>query len=183
MLVRCPFRRDPNASLPRPAQPACEGARVDVEGAPRTAVLLDYPLRLWARQQEHTDGLLREFKLLLIGERSGELESQPPGQLVALANMFDSRFGPLLDAITRERQEALDAGRDRVDSRIPLVDGTPQLLAQVRAVMAAVDDYCRDGDMLLLPRSPELLALADWTHQQIVGQYDGAEPTPWPGPF
>ena len=156
---------------------------MDADGAPRTAVLLDYPLRLWLEQQEHSDGLLREFKLLLIGERSGELHSKPPGQLVALADMFASRFGPLLDAITRERQEALDRGLDRVDSRIPLVDGAPQLLEQVRDVMAAVDDYCRDGELLLLPRSPQLLALSEWTHEQVVGQYHGAEPTPWPGPF
>jgi hypothetical protein len=156
---------------------------VHVDPPARTAVLLDYPLRLWLEQQEHSDGLLREFKLLLIGERSGELESKPPGQLVALADLFETRFGPLLDAITRERQEALDSGRDRMDSVIPLVDGAPQLLEQVRQVMAAVDDFCRDGELLLLPRSPQLVALADWTHEQIVGQYDGAAPTPWPGPF
>lgn len=146
-------------------------------------MLRDYPLRLWLQQQEHSDSLLREFKLLLIGERSGEMQNQPPGQLVALADMFDTRFGPLLDAITRERQEALDSGRDRMDSVIPLVDGTPEILQQVRDVMSAVDDFCRDGELLLLPRSPELMALYDWTHEQLVAQYGGAQPTPWPGPF
>jgi hypothetical protein len=156
---------------------------VDRDAFPQTAVLRDYPLRLWLEQQEHSDGLLREFKLLLIGERSGEMHTKPPGRLVALADMFDTRFGPLLDAITRERQEALERGLDRIDSVIPLVEGTPEILEQVREVMAAVDDYCRDGELLLLPRSPELMALYDWTHEQIVGQYAGAEPTPWPGPF
>ena len=149
----------------------------------RYAVLRDYPLRLWVQQQEYTDGLLREFNLLLIGEQSGELRAAAPGQLVDLANMFTSRFGHLLDAIMQDRQEAVDRGLDRMDSRIPLVEGTPELMEQVRVVLESVDEFCRRGDLLLLPRPAELVRLADWSRSEVVGQYDGAEPTPWPGPF
>ena len=164
-------RRDRHASMPF------------VEHSLRYAVLRDYPLRLWQQQQEYTDGLMREFNLLLIGENSGELHSAAPGQLVALADMFTSRFGTLIDAITQERQDAVDRGLDRVDSHIPLVEGGPALLEQLRAVQASADEFCRRGDLLLLPRPPELVKLADWTRGQILAQYDGAEPTPWPGPF
>lgn len=149
----------------------------------RTAVLRDYPLRLWVQQQEYTDGLLREFNLLLIGERSGELRTAAPGQLIELADMFTSRFGPLLDMIAEQRQQAVDRGLDRVDSPVPLVDGTPHLLEKVRVVLDGVDAFCRDGELLLLPRPPELIALADWTRGELNAQYAGAEPTPWPGPF
>ncbi len=149
----------------------------------RYGVLRDYPLRLWVQQQEYTDGLLREFNLLLIGERSGELHSAAPGRLVALADMFTTRFGPLLDAIYQERQQAVDRGLDRMDSRIPLIEGAPELMEQVRDVLESVDEFCRHGDMLLLPRPAELVRLADWSRAQVVAQYHGAEPTPWPGPF
>ena len=146
-------------------------------------MLRDYPLRLWVQQQEYTDGLLREFNLLLIGEQSGELHSAAPGQLVALADMFTKRFGPLLDAITQERQAAVDRGLDRVDSRIPLVEGAAELMEQVRVVLERVDEFCQQGDMLLLPRSAELVRLADWSRGEVIAQYSGAAPTPWPGPF
>jgi hypothetical protein len=146
-----------------------------------TAVLRDYPLRLWAEQQEHVDSVMREFQLLVVGERSGV--SSAPRMLVELADMFTSRFGDLLQAINEERQAALEAGLDRLDSQIPLVEGAPALLEQVREVLAAVDAYCASGDLLVLPRSPGLVALGDWTRRELLAQYEGAEPTPWPGPF
>ena len=64
-----------------------------------------------------------------------------------------------------------------------LVEGTPQLMAQVRQVMDAVDAYCRSGNLLTLERSEDDRRLFDWTLEQIVLQYEGGEPTPWPGPF
>ncbi len=147
-----------------------------------TAVLRDYPLRLWAQQQEHYDSLLREFQLLLVGASSAEVH-HAPRQLVELADTFTRRFGPMLEAINAEREAALTGGRDRMDSRVPLVEGTPALLAQVEQVMAAVDEYCASGDLLVLPRTPQLLALSRWTTAELVKQYEGGEPAPWPGPF
>lgn len=149
----------------------------------QVAVLLDYPLRLWERQQEYTQGVLREFALLLSGEASGTLQHEPPGQLLALAEMFTRSFGPLLDTITAEREAALAEGRDRIDSHVPLVEGTPELLEQVRLVLEDVDRYCLSGDLLTLPREPWMVQLATWTRQELVTQYEGGSPAPWPGPF
>jgi len=154
--------------------------RSDVVG---TALLRDYPLRLWAEQQERTEEMIREFQLLLSGQESGQSVQSPPAQLVELADFFVGRFGLLLEEINAHREEAMRQGRDRMDSEVPLVAGTAELLERVRVVMAAVDDYCRDGDLLMLARSPEQLALQEWTTQQLVGQLHGAAPTPWPGPF
>ncbi len=147
------------------------------------AVLRDYPLRLWMRQQEHTDALMREFTLLLGGHETGLTDSSAPAQLVSLAEMFTTRFGGLIDAINAARQEAFEAGLDRMDSRVPLPEGADALMEQVRVVLEAVDEYCRNGDLLTLQRPPELIALADWLRAEIIAQYRGAEPTPWPGPF
>ena len=148
-----------------------------------TAVLRDYPLRLWAQQQERTEEMIREFQLLLSGQETGQSVQSPPAQLVELADFFVSRFGLLLDEINGWREEALQQGLDRIDSEVPLVDGTAELLERVRQVMEAVDEYCRQGDLLMLARGPEELALAEWTTAQLVGQLQGAAPTPWPGPF
>ena len=62
--------------------------------------------------------------------------------------MFTVRFGPLIEQINAERQAAYDRGEDRMDSRVPMPVGTPELLAQVAAVLAAVDEYCANGDLL-----------------------------------
>jgi hypothetical protein len=146
-------------------------------------VLRDYPLRLWAEQEEYTQDLLREFQLLLMGEQSGRMKESAPGQLIELANLFQTRFGSLLQSISEERQSAYDRGLDRIDSAIPLIEGAPQLLEQVRQVLEAADDFCRQGDLLLLPRPAHLVAFSDWVRAELIAQYEGADPTPWPGPF
>ena len=146
------------------------------------AVLRDYPLRIWAQQQEHTQALLREFQLLLVGEQQGS-EHAAPRQLVELADTFTARFGPLIEQINAERQEAYDRGLDRIDSHVPMPEGTPDLLQQVNRVLAAVvllDD---------LPGHPlaqrQLLGRARQHEELAAGAVlvDGGTPTPWPGPF
>jgi len=146
------------------------------------AVLRDFPLRLWAEQQEHYDGLLREFQLLLIGQ-GDEPVHEAPRALVELAEVFTSRFGPLIQAMNDERQAALDRGQDRMDSSVPLVEDAPAILAQVDQVLAAADEYCSRGDLLVLPRPAVLLAFGRWVSSELIRQYEGQEPVPWPGPF
>jgi hypothetical protein len=147
------------------------------------AVLLDFPLRLWARQQQHTEELLREFNLLLLGQESGQATQAAPGQLVALAEMFTRNFGVLLDRLAESRQAAYDAGADRMDSVVPIPPDLPELIDQVRRVLAVVDEYCSRGQLLALQRPEELRALTEWSMAELLAQQDGAEPTPWPGPF
>jgi hypothetical protein len=145
------------------------------------AVLRDYPLRLWARQQQHTDEVLREFTLLIEGQELGAAAA--PVRLVELAQMFTDNFGALMEEMHAVRQARYDAGDDRMDWRVPLPRTTPQLMRQVQAVWAAVDAYCSSGQLLTLSRPPEVVALQDWATEELIRQYDGAEPRPWPGPF
>lgn len=146
-------------------------------------VLRDYPLRLWAEQTEYFEGLLREFSLLVIGEQSGELRAAAPGRLLELAETVNDRFGGLLQTVNDERRLALERGLDRIDSRLPLVEGLPAFLEQVRQVLEEADEFCRSGDLLSLPRSPELQRFSEWTREELVRQYEGGAPTAWPGPF
>lgn len=149
----------------------------------RTAVLRDFPLRVWARSRQHSDEVLREFTLMLEGERSGQTSHAAPKALVELADMVTSRFGPLVDQLYAAREAALEAGLDRMDSEVGMVEGTPQVLAHVRSVLEMVDEFCRNGDMLALEREELDRRLFDWTASELVAQYEGAPPTPWPGPF
>jgi len=147
------------------------------------AVLRDYPLRLWALQEQHTEELLREFNLLLLGLVSGQASHVVPAQLVALAAMFTNDFGTLLDELSQVRRAAYDGGADRMDSTVPLVPDTEALLEGARRVIVAVDEFCARGDLLALSRPPELRALSDWTFDELIRQHQGAAPNAWPGPF
>ena len=147
------------------------------------AVLRDFPLRLWHKQREHTDEMLRVFTLLVLGEHQQAGAGSAPRQLVELAEAVIGRYGPLLDQVNAERQALHDSGLDRCDSRSPLPRETPQLVAQIDAAMRAADDFCRQGALLTLQRSDDLIAFWEWQCREVLAQYDGAEPTPWPGPF
>lgn len=147
----------------------------------RYAVLQGYPVKLWARQQAYYDELLREFSLMLIGREQGG-EPDAPSRLVQLATGLTEQYGPQLEAITKERQDAFDRGEPTVDSHLPLVEGTPEILANVTAVLAEVDEYCRNGDLLTLAMPADLAVLRDWSNAEILRQYAGEEPTPWSGP-
>lgn len=147
----------------------------------RVAVLKDFPLRLWHRQQEHFDTLMREFQLLVLAANNEG--SSAPQELLALAGYITSTHAKIIDDITEKRHAALARGRDRMDSYVPLLDELPELLDQVEIVLEKVDDYCRRDHLLLLPRSGDLVALADWTSTEIRRQYYGEQPIPWPGPF
>jgi len=146
------------------------------------AVLVDYPLRLWDRQQDHTRELVREFTLMLAGVRSGTTHS-PPERLLELARTFDERFGPLLESMNNVRQAELDAGRDRMDWRVPLMRSTSAILEEVDEVLLAVDEYCACGEMLALSRPPGRIAFLAWVTGEIRRQLAGGAPVAWAGPF
>lgn len=146
------------------------------------AVLLNYPLRLWLREMAHHDTLRQEFQVLLAGHRAG-VTAGPPQMLLDVADLFTTVFGPIVDAVFSERQAALDAGLDRMDSHVPLVHRTPDLLDYYRDVLHAVDAFCEAGQLLALKRPPVLVALSDWTLSELTAQYYDAPPTPWAGPF
>lgn len=145
------------------------------------AVLQRFPVRIWARQREYYDGLLREFNLMLLGRETGS--NGAPARLVELADQLTSRFGPMLDTVTEEREAALLRGELTIDSRMPLVDGGLEVLAWVQGVFAEVDAYCEQGDMLTLAMPPDLKALRDWSTSELERQYRGEDPAPWPGPL
>jgi hypothetical protein len=158
----------------------CQACPV-TESLPERIVLRDFPVQLWARQQAYYDELLREFKLLIIGREQGEVTSAP-ARLVELADSLNERFGAMLDAVATERQAAYDAGLRVIDSELPVVPGTTDIVRGVQRVFAEVDEFCRRGDLLTLAMPADLAALRDWSTEEILRQCAGWPPTPWPGP-
>ena len=146
------------------------------------AVLRNFPLKVWHRQQEYTHDLLREFQLLT----SGGSARQPaaldvPAKLLAVADEFLTKYGSYSTRIAEDREAALRRGEVTMDSAVPLPAETPALVASVRALLVEVDDYCRRGDLLTLAAPPDVAALREWTLSEMLRQFAGQPPTPWSG--
>ena len=142
-------------------------------------VLRRFPLRVWQRQQEYTNDLLREFQLLTLsddGARKG-----PPGRLLEVANDFISKYGVYSAALTAEREAALARGEVTLDSSVPLLANTPELVESVRALLVEVEDYCRRGRLLTMSAPPDVAALREWTMTEMLRQFHGEQPEEWRG--
>ena len=144
------------------------------------AVLLNYPLKIWYRQYEHTQDLMREFQLI---RSAGSDPHDVPRRLMEMADHFVSRYGRQIDQINRERLRAYEAGQTTCASRVPLPAELPELMGPVLLLLKEVDAYCQSGDLLTPPRAPEVVALQDWTTSECLAQFHGAGPTPWDGPL
>ena len=154
-------------------------------GTPRfvgEAVLRSFPLRPWDRQEPHMNAILRELQRVVSADRREGPAPVPP-HLSDAAGMFSLLFGTLAQEVATARQKAPADGADRVDVCVPLVDRTPDLIDHLGAILEAVDDFCAGEDLLSLTRPPEMVALANWIMSELTGQYYGATPTPWAGPF
>jgi hypothetical protein len=145
------------------------------------AVLRDYPLRLWHRQQEYTEGLLREFQLIAAGADTAGAST--PSRLLSFAELFTTRYAPLLELVNTEREAAFAKGLIKFDSIVPLPQETPDLLRHARQVFREVNEYCRAGDLLTLMPPKDVAALRRWSNVEIERQFRGEEPIPWSGPF
>jgi hypothetical protein len=144
------------------------------------AVLRNFPLRVWHRQQEYTHDLLREFQLLTSGREPGVHDV--PAKLLAVADEFLTKYGSYSTRLAEDRLAALRRGEVTMDSTVPLPAETPQLVDSVRELLLEVEDYCRRGDLLTLAAPPDITALREWTLGEMLRQYAGKPPTPWSGP-
>lgn len=142
--------------------------------------VLELPLDLYERAQAHTDGLLREFRLLL--EQSRDHESDVPARLLQLVTTLTATYSGFTDAQDQLLEDAV-ARRDTVYPE--LVFQVPAEVAQACAVLEGMldetDAYCQDGQLLLMLATPaELVHFRTWYLEEFVRQIAGQAPTPWP---
>ncbi len=139
--------------------------------------LLGVPLDIWQRAQEHTDGLLREFALIV---QDAEARAATPGRLLALVRELRAGYGEFSEAQRLQMEAALERGEVDIDLTYhvpPAVAGAAQGLGEM---LDEADDYCRQGDHLLtLASPPEGLRFRRWFVGEFVNQVGGAPPVPW----
>lgn len=143
--------------------------------------LLQVPLLLHERVEAHTDGLLREFRLLQ--QQVDDHESGVPARLLQLVTVLNERYDGLTDPQAQLREDALARGETvlpELTFRVPAaVAGASVALG---ALLDEADTYCSEGQhLLMLATPPELVRYRHWYLGEFVRQVAGEAPLPWSG--
>ena len=143
--------------------------------------LLNVPLRLLAASREHHDEVMREFAMLALDEGLG---SHPvPTRMLELIDILGRRYGAASERPDAEVDAALARGDISIDLVYHVPDHVTEAAAQLEALMAEADEFCRQRQMLALARPPLQVQFARWYLDEFRRQIAGEPPQPWDGPL
>jgi hypothetical protein len=143
--------------------------------------LIGVPVPLWARAQEHTDELVREFTLLAESLRQAGASNEVPVRLIELLEALNDRYS----AMTAEQEARLARAAFNHEAEIDdLVFQVPAQAAgagtHLRTLLDEADDYCRAGQHLLTLATPaEIVRFRNWYLDAFVDQLAGKSPVAW----
>lgn len=145
--------------------------------------LLEMPVDVWARAQEHSNELEREFALMSISAASDGPGGTVPARLLSLMQRLRLQYAA---QTTTQEQRLLAAHDQDVAVLDDLVYRVPPAVAdaclEVGATFDEADAYCREGKHLLTLTTPDdLVAFRQWFLGEFVQQVRGGQPTPWSG--
>lgn len=142
-----------------------------------------YPLRLSLRSRAQVEELLREFQLLEISRTSGGGGDRTlPQRLIELVDQFTQQFAGRMDEIEAIRAAALERGEVEMDLLYEIPASARESIVVLGELLDECDEYCRsDSYLLTLETPPDIVAFRKWSIGEVVGQIDGAQPSPWDG--
>lgn len=163
----------------------------DLEGlreAGSAATLRSMPMTLWLSAREHHDAIIRELVLYLAAHPDVSMD-------VASA---DAARAIISTAVVAALEEAQAAGRTErplpeghpsplpwVPREVDLVVALPADAAEIFATLQDVLDtgerLAVEGELLIRPGLPEIIAVRDWVCEQIISQAAAIAASPWPG--
>jgi hypothetical protein len=144
-------------------------------------VLLDIPIDLRERAQQHSDELVREMTLIALQIREGDGEALPV-RLTELVADVQQTYG----AFSARPDAELEAAATRGDQVAPrIVYTVPRTVGpfarHLIEVLEETDEFCRDGSYLLaLASPPDIHAYRIWALLEFERQLAGEPPTSWP---
>lgn len=143
--------------------------------------LLDYPLDLYLRAQEHADDLIRELTLIANSAAVASGNSDLPARLLALVEQLTHQYAGMSDDVEARRDAAIDRGEQTIDLVYEVPREIAEAVRHLGAIFDEADVYCREGEHLLtLATPPDALAYRRWLLRQFAAQIeDGAQPEPW----
>jgi hypothetical protein len=158
-----------------------------VSGPAMTVRLLDFPVPIHARAQEHNDELMREFAL--IADQSHDDAVDPghearalPARLVTIVAALNTNYGSFTQEQDARVAQAVAEGATVIDEMVYELPASAAFAAQTLGTMLdEADVYCQAGQHLLtLATPPELVAYRRWVLGEFVRQAAGQPPMSWP---
>lgn len=144
-------------------------------------VLLNFPLEVFQRAQEHADGMIREL-MLIAQDRARGNDVDLPERLVAIVDALSAQYAGISAGSETERDAAIDRGERFMDLRYHVPPAAAEASRALAGIFDEADDYCRAGEHLLsLATPPEALAFRRWFTNEFVRQIGGGAPVPWAG--
>ena len=167
---------DGPAHVPAPSSVVdLQGPAEDEEGSV-DVVVEALPLAAYVASEQHNDALMREFALISRDDQAPSV----PRQLLELVEEIQMYFGPQVSASRAQIAAAVERGDPSVDLRVRMHPRTRAFVERVVTLLDEADRFCREGDLLTLAASEEILRFRSWYLGQVLAQMDGAAPTPWP---
>jgi hypothetical protein len=147
----------------------------------RTVRLVDVPLDLYRRAQQHTGDIIRELVLMADHERASGTSDGPAGGLARRASAQHAGRVHL----EVEAEPAVDAAHARGDTAVTLTyrvdDGAAASSEAWSALLDELDELCRTGELLTVPAPADVALFSKWFCAEFVAQLrDGHPPCPWP---
>jgi hypothetical protein len=154
----------------------------DPAGDPLVHVVLQrLPVKVVLASREHHDDLMREYRLLALAGDVGQHDA--PARLVELVQILGEQYASAASRRDAEMEQALAEGRDTIDQVTDVPPSTLDAVRQLRGLMDESDRYCREAQLLTVPRPPLVRRFADWYFDEFERQLQGGPPTPWDGPL
>lgn len=141
-------------------------------------VLVRIPVAVWARTQEHTDELLREFTLVAAQLRERPGAQDVPVRLVELVEQMTQRYGGLNIDQENRLADAAAAGVPELDLTYWVPPDAIEVVKALGDILDEADAYCLEGAHLLtLATPPDLIRFRHWFLDEFTNQLRGAGPS------
>ena len=142
-------------------------------------MILALPVKLWSMAEEHVDGLLREFSLLVAGAQESA-EAHVPSQLLALVEELQHDYHGVGGEQGLQLARAAAAGIESLDLVYSVPVSVAAACRRLNDALDAADQFCAAGEHLLsLGTPPRVLEFRRWYLNEFVAQVEGEAPTSW----
>ena len=150
------------------------------EGAPLHEVrMLGVPVEIFLAARQHHDELMREFAVLALAHQ--DQSSSAPAELRRLVHELGANSAAAPSRPGAEVEAAAEAGQPTVDLVLQLPMRPCAAAERFEELMQSADEFCAQGRMLTMPRSPDIRRFAAWWFRELHRQVDGEAPTSWTG--
>jgi hypothetical protein len=146
----------------------------------RTVRIVGAPVAIWARAQEHSDELIREFVLIASERERSGIDHDVPHRLTELIEEVTAQYGGFGEANEQKLLQAITAGVESLDLVYEMPPEVVDAVRHLGELLDEADEYCRTGEHLLtLATPPEQLAFRRWFLDEFVRQIAGEPPLRW----